>query len=163
MSEQQTAEATATETEANQQTEAEQTKPTETVDFWKAKAREQEKRAKENAEAAKRLAEIDESSKTEAEKATARLAELEAERDRAVADALRFKVASKYGIGDEDADLFLTASDEETLTRQAQRLSSREDERKQSGNRAPNEGRTPPTKVDDRKAFADFLTGNSQT
>ena len=46
MSEQQTAEATATESEATTKTEAE-TKPTETVEFWKAKAREQEKRAKD--------------------------------------------------------------------------------------------------------------------
>lgn len=161
MSEQQSAEATETETEATQQTETEaEQKPTETVEFWKAKAREQEKRAKENAEAAKRLAEIDESSKTEAEKAAARLAELESERDRAVADALRFKVASKYGIGDEDADLFLTGSDEETLTKQAERLSKREDERKQQGNRAPREGGTPTQSVDERRAFANFLTGN---
>lgn len=163
MSEQQTADAAATETEATtEQTETEPSKPTETVEFWKAKAREQEKRAKENADAAKRLAEIDESTKTEAEKAAARLAELESERDRAVADALRFKVASKYGIGDEDADLFLTASDEETLTKQAERLSKREDERRQQGNRAPREGGTPQVKTDARRDFADFLTGNSQ-
>jgi hypothetical protein len=42
----QTAEATATGAEENTQ-QQEQAKPTETVDFWKQKAREQEKRAKE--------------------------------------------------------------------------------------------------------------------
>lgn len=48
-------------------------KPTETVDFWKSKAREQEKRAKENADAAKRLADIEESQKTEEQKAAERI------------------------------------------------------------------------------------------
>lgn len=158
MSEQQTAEATATETEATQQTEAEQTKPTETVDFWKAKAREQEKRAKENAEAAKRLGEIEESQKSEAQKAADRLRQLETERDAAQRDALRFKVASKYGIGDEDADLFLTGSDEETLTKQAQRLAGREDERTKSNNTAPKEGTVPTVPADKKRDFVRSLT-----
>lgn len=136
----QTAEVTATETAATEQPAETETKPTETVDFWKAKAREQEKRAKDNAGAAKRLAEIEESQKSEAQKAADRLRQIEAERDEARREALRFKVASKYGIGDEDADLFLTASDEETLTKQAERLSARTDDRKKQGNRVPGEG-----------------------
>lgn len=125
---QQTAEATTTETEATtteQPATATETKPTETVDFWKQKAREQEKRAKENAEAAKRLAEIEEAQKSEAEKSADRLRAAEVERDAALREALRFKVASKHGISDEDADLFLTGSDEETLTKQAERLADR--------------------------------------
>lgn len=53
--------------------EAEQAKkPTETVDFWKAKAREQEKRAKENLAAAEKLREIEESQKSELQKAIER-------------------------------------------------------------------------------------------
>lgn len=155
---QQTAEATETETEATEQQAEEQApKPTETVDFWKQKAREQEKRAKENAAAAQRLAEIEQAQMSEAEKAAARLAELESERDNARRDALRFKVASKYGIGDEDADLFLTGSDEETLTKQAERLAARTDERKKQGNRVPEEGRgTNPAKGSKGAAFAEF-------
>lgn len=47
-------------------------KPTETVEFWKSKAREQEKRAKENAAAAKELADFKESQKTELQKAVDR-------------------------------------------------------------------------------------------
>jgi hypothetical protein len=50
MSEQQNAEATATGTDDT--TETTETKPTETVDFWKQKAREQEKRAKDRCTAA---------------------------------------------------------------------------------------------------------------
>ena len=45
---------------------------------WKAEARKWEQRAKENSEAAKRLAEIEEASKTEAQKQAERTAQLEA-------------------------------------------------------------------------------------
>lgn len=84
--------------------------------------------AKANAEAAQRLAEIEDAQKSEAQKAAERIAELEKQATEAQRDALRFKVASKFGITDEDADLFLTASDEETLTKQAERLAAhRED------------------------------------
>jgi hypothetical protein len=157
MSEQQSAEATETETEATEQQADEQPKPTETVEFWKQKAREQEKRAKENAAAAKRLAEFEESQKSEAEKMADRIKQLESEAAAAGRDALRFKVASKYGIGDEDADLFLTGSDEETLTKQAERLAARTAEQKKHGNRVPDEGRGPnPAKGSKGEAFAEF-------
>lgn len=115
-------------------------KPTETVDFWKQKAREQEKRAKDNAGAATRLAEIEQASKSETEKSADRIRQLETQIQGAQRDALRFRVASKYQIGDEDADLFLTASDEETLKKQAERLTARSDERKKQGNVVPKEG-----------------------
>lgn len=44
---------------------------------------------------------------------------------KATAEALRFRVAAKHGISDEDADLFLTGSDTATLERQAARLVER--------------------------------------
>jgi hypothetical protein len=99
--------------------------------------------AKANAEAAKRLAEIEETQKTEAERVADRLRALEAERDAATRDALRFKVASKFGIADDDVDLFLTGTDEETLTKQAERLAQRTSEKKKQGNHVPREGTTP--------------------
>lgn len=99
--------------------------------------------AKANAEAAKRLAEIEEAQKSEAEKQADRIRQLEEQALSAQRDALRFKVAAKYGIGDEDADLFLTGTDEETLVRQAERLAGRADERKKQGNVVPREGTTP--------------------
>ena len=154
MSDPKTAEVTETETAATEEQTETDPKPTETVDFWKAKAREQEKRAKENAAAAKRLNEIEEAQKSEAEKAAGRIKALEDEVETSKRDALRFKVASKYGIGDEDVELFLTASDEETLTKQAERLVGRQDERKKQGNRVPNEGTNPQAKPDEMQAFA---------
>ena len=136
-----------------------QPKPTETVEFWKQKAREQEKRAKENADAAKRLQEIEDANKSEAQKAAERIQQLEAEIAGAQRDALRFKVASKYGIGDEDVDLFLTASDEETLTKQAERLAGRSDQQKKRGNYVPSEGKTPTAKENAEREFARNLFG----
>ena len=41
---------------------------------------------------------------------------------RAESEALRWRIAAKHGISDEDAELFLTGSDEETLSRQAERF-----------------------------------------
>lgn len=98
-------------------------KPTETVDFWKAKAREQEKRAKENAEAAKRLAEFEESQKTEAQKIAERAAAAERARDEAIADGLRYKAAAMHGIDEDHFDL-LGSGDEEAITGRAERIGS---------------------------------------
>ena len=155
----QIAEAAATESEATtEQQETERPKPTETVDFWKSKAREQEKRAKDNADAAKRLAEIEESQKTEAQKSADRIKQLETEAEAARRDALRFKVASEFGIASERADLLLTGTDEETMRRQAEALKGEADERKKQGNRVPREGQTPsPGNGDERQFLRDLI------
>lgn len=139
----QTAEAAATETEVKP-TEQEQ-KPTETVDFWKQKAREQEKRAKENAEAAKRLSEIEEAQKSESEKAADRIAKAEAEAAKVpslVAASLRDHLVELHKIDQDDADLFLTASDPELLLKQVTRLLGQSDTRKKQNNVSPREGTT---------------------
>ncbi len=99
--------------------------------------------AKANAGAAKRLAEIEEATKSEADKAAERLAAAEREAAAAKADGLRWRIAAKFQVSDEDADLFLTGTDEETLTRQAQRLTDRDAARKKGGNHVPREGATP--------------------
>lgn len=41
------------------------------------------------------------------------------------AEALRYRIAAKFQVTDEDAELFLTGRDEDTLTRQAERLVER--------------------------------------
>lgn len=56
------------------------------------------------------------------EKATRDAAEAQAAAAKAAAEAQKWRVAAKFGIGEEDADLYLTAADEETLTRQAERF-----------------------------------------
>ena len=122
------AEAETVEAPGDDQQDQEQQKPTETVEFWKQKAREQEKRAKDNAEAAKRLAEIEDANKTEIEKARERVKAVEDELGTVpakVTDALRTHLVALHEISDDDADLFLTASDPETLLRQVDRLVAR--------------------------------------
>jgi len=51
------------------------------LDKWKACARKQENRAKENAEAAKRLAEIEDAEKTESQKLAEQLEQLKGENE----------------------------------------------------------------------------------
>jgi len=79
-----------------------------------------------------------------------RLASLEGELTSTKASALRTSIAAAHGISTtrgakgepSDADLFLTGTDESTLTAQATRLAGREADRKKQGNVAPNEGGT---------------------
>jgi hypothetical protein len=84
--------------------------------------------AKANADAARKLAELEDANKSEQQKLADRLADAEQEAQQARVEALRFKIASKHGVSDEDADLFLTGTDEETLTKQAERLALRNEE-----------------------------------
>lgn len=77
-----------------------------------------------------------------------RVAEMEGRTATAEAAALRASVAAEFGVSTKkgpkgepsDADLFLTGTDESTLTAQAQRLAGREEDRKKQGNFAPKEG-----------------------
>ena len=151
-------ESTETETAAEkpQEGEAQQQEPEQTfdADYVKklraenAKARTE---AKANAAAAKKLQEIEDRDKSEIQRATDKLTAAERERDEARVETLRLRVAVKHGIAEEDAELFLTGTDEDTLTRQAKRLAEREAsrkaeeqsaeaERQKSGNRVPKEG-----------------------
>jgi hypothetical protein len=92
---------------------------------------------------AARLDEIEEANKTEQQKLADRLAEAEKSAQQAQTEALRFKIASKFGVSDEDADLFLTGTDEDTLTKQAERLAARNEEagKPRAPKPDPNQGR----------------------
>ncbi len=93
------------------------------------------------------------------EKATAeeRIAALEQEIQRANLAALRSRVQAKYGISDEDAELFLLGTDEDTLTAQAKRLADREEQRKQKNNVSPREGNNPKPASDELGTFTKNL------
>lgn len=120
---------------------AQDTPPAEDID-WKAKAREWERRAKDNKSAADELVSLKDSQKTAEQRFEERLAEMEKRAAQAESKALRSDIAAKFGLSAEDRDLFLTGSDESTLTAQAQRLAGREADRKKQGNVAPREGTT---------------------
>ncbi|HET7666549.1 MAG TPA: hypothetical protein VFK56_10865 [Mycobacterium sp.] len=90
----------------------------------------------------------------EAATAEERIAALEKEIQATQREALRRRVQAAHGISDEDADLFLTGTDEETLTAQAKRLADRESERKSNGNHVPREGNNPQPTDDPMRSFA---------
>lgn len=92
---------------------------------------------------AARLDTIEQANKTEAEKTAERISALEQELESTRSTALRSRIQAKYGISDDDAALYLTATDEDTLAKQAAGLAERAAERKKSGNRAPLQGRAP--------------------
>lgn len=158
MSEQETAEAAATEPEAT--TETTESKPTETVDFWKQKAREQEKRAKDNASAAQRLAELEDAQKSESDKAAERLSLAEQRATEAEAKALRREVALEHKLSKDDADLLDALTDEDAMRRFAERLANASEDKRKT-HVVPGEGKTPPIAPGDadRRAFVRQLTG----
>lgn len=93
----------------------------------KAIAAEREARKAAEKAAATLQAQLDEirkSQMSDLEKAQATATEFQQAAEQARAEALRWRIAAKHGISDEDAETFLTASDEAGLTRQAERLSA---------------------------------------
>jgi hypothetical protein len=94
----------------------------------KALKAEREARAaaeKQTAALQKQLDDIAAANLSDLEKAQKAAADAQAIADLASAEALRLRVAAKHGISDEDADLFLTGSDLETVERQAAALAAR--------------------------------------
>lgn len=73
----------------------------------------------------KQLDDIAAANLSDLEKAQKLAADAQAEAAKATAEATRLRIAAKHGISDEDADLFLTGSDVETVERQAAALVAR--------------------------------------
>ena len=92
------------------------------LDAERAARKEAERSA---AELQARLDEIEKANESALERAQREANEAKEAATKATAEALRLRVAAKHGISDEDADLFLTGADEDTLTRQAERLAAR--------------------------------------
>lgn len=88
-----------------------------------------------------------------------RIAALEERAVKAERAALMKSVQAAHGITDEDAALFLTASDEETLKKQAERLAARNEQVKRNGNHVPREGTTPTATPNDERAAVQALFG----
>ena len=88
-----------------------------------------------------------------AKSAEERIAALEQEIQATKREAMRRRVQAAHGISDEDADLFLTGTDEDTLAAQAKRLAARESERKKQNNVSPREGNTPKAGDDPMREF----------
>lgn len=91
------------------------------------KAEREARAAAEKATAAlqKQLDDINAASLSELEKAQKAAKDAQEAAAKATTEALRLRVAAKHGISDEDADLFLTGSDQETVEKQAAALVAR--------------------------------------
>jgi len=133
--------------------EAPETGAADEVEKWKQLSRKNEERAKANAEAAKRLPDVE----AELAAAKGRVSELEETLESERRSALRARIQASHGISDEDAELFLTSNDEETLRKQAERFMQRV---QTAGNHVPGEGRIPANDGDaEMRQFAEFLSG----
>ncbi len=99
-----------------------------------------------------RLDEIEAEELSREEKAAKEAADAKLEAEAARREAVRWRVAARHGLSDEDAELFLTGSDEETLTRQAERLVERTPSPGKGGQPVPGAGERPtkPPTVDEQ-------------
>lgn len=109
---------------------------------------------------ASRLDEIEEAQKSEAEKVADRLAKADAAVagvPSQVTEALKAHLVTIHEIAAEDAELFLTATDPETLLKQVDRLVGQSGKRK---NIVPREGRTAnPAAADPTREFLRSING----
>jgi predicted nucleic acid-binding Zn-ribbon protein len=97
---------------------------------------------------------------TEAEKTAARLAELEAELNNSRAQSMRLRVAAEHGITNSDhIRLFLTGTDEETLTEQAKAFAQEVADRKGKPPHVPREGSNSTSVEGDSRQLARELFG----
>jgi hypothetical protein len=94
----------------------------------KALKAEREARTKAERQAAELQAKLDKieaANMSDLERAQKEAADAKEAAAKATTDALRFRIAAQHGISDEDAELFLTGEDADTLTKQATRLKER--------------------------------------
>lgn len=127
------------------------------VDRIVAKAKADERR-----KASERFADYDDLKVKAGEKQTLeeRIAEMEQRAQKAEATTLRSDIAIEFGISKEDRDLFLTATDEDTLRAQAKRLADRDADRKKNPPPVSKEGTvTNAAGSEDRREFVRQLTG----
>ena len=105
---------------------------------------------------AARLDEIEDASKTEAQRAAEAQAAAEQRAVQAEARALRREVALEFSLSKDDVALLDDLTDEDAMRRLAERLAQSATAHR---NYVPAEGTNPRPEPDERREFADFLTG----
>lgn len=90
-----------------------ETDPSDEVAKWKALARKNEEQAKKNADAAKKLQELEDAQKTDQQKQAERLAELETTAKSSSLEAARLRVALRKGLTETQAKRLVGDSEEE--------------------------------------------------
>lgn len=126
----------------------------EYVDKLRKEAAKYRTEAKANAEAAKRLADIEESQKSEAQKAADRIAELERDASEARNEALRARVSTETGVPVQ----LLQGSDEDAMRASAKAAVEWQEARKKSGNHVASEGQSGGAKASTADQFAEFIS-----
>jgi hypothetical protein len=129
----------------------------EYVDKLRKEAAKYRTEAKANADAAKRLADIEDSQKSDAVKADERIAKAEQRAIEAEARAIRREVALDHALTREDADLLDSLTDEDAMRRLATRLASAAADKTKNGNYAPREGNNPSAPDNSDAQFARSL------
>lgn len=120
-----TAEETTTETVADTSEQVDVTPDLSAeVEKWKALARKNEARAKENAEKALRLDEIEEANKSEQQKLAEAAEQSKREAAETAVELAKLRAAVKHGLNDDDLELLGTGTPEEIEAR-AERLAAR--------------------------------------
>jgi hypothetical protein len=117
--------------------------------------------ARANAEAAKRLADLEDANKSETQKVTERLAEAERKALEAEARVLRRDVAIEHKLTAEDAALLDTITDEAAMRALAVRLAPAEPDNNTRRNHVPREGTNPRPASDPMRDFARDLFGRA--
>lgn len=130
----------------------------------KALKAEREARAAAEKQAAalqKQIDEIEAAKLSDLERAQKEAADAKVAVEKAQAEALRFRIAAQHSISDEDADLFLTGADEDTLQRQAARLVERTPVDSTAGPRADlSQGSRGSTSASTAELFAQAVEGS---
>ena len=90
---------------------------------WKAEARKWEKRAKDNSDAAARLAELEDAQKSEQQKLQEQLEQERQQARQAAVEAARYRAAMSHGLSADDLDWL--GDDPEQIEVRAERLASR--------------------------------------
>ena len=93
--------------------------------------------------------ELEQSSKSEMDRLTEQVTALTEAQKQAEAKATRYRIAAANGISEADADLFLTGSDEESITAQAKRLAEHTQAKKKQGDIVPHDRGNPGEGVDE--------------
>lgn len=102
-------------------------KPSETLEYWKKRSRENEKRAKDNADAAKRLQDMENAQKTEEQKRLDAEAKQKQEAETLRLENLRLRAAGTHNVSGEDedgvayADL-ISGTDEDSVKQSAEAI-----------------------------------------
>lgn len=128
---------------------------TDEVAKWKALARKHEQQAKTNADAAKRLAEIEDANKSEIEKAAQRAAEAEERAKAAELKAMRLQVAAEKGLTPRQASRLQGATLEELQADADEFLADLPNPKPTAGDKRPKEATERVTGDDEPPAETD--------